>query len=754
MSPFPTIDLSRDQPPHRFRYVAESGDTLIEILIALVIIGISVVAIMGALATSVSSSAEYRSLTTVDTVLRSFADAVKYDTEFEPSPTLYADCASNYQVVDEYPTQAFVGSSITVFATDYASIPNPPASPNWQVVLQPSAPAAPSVTISTFANGPTAVSGNISTTFKLQSGLPGGYIQPGSYTLGFTDGSSSDNALSATALNISPAPGVLNPTSGPAGTAVTVSAAGLLPSTPLSVSVDGIPATINSGSQTDANGTATMNVTVPTQLAPGIPMPSGPQSLVVSDGTFTSTSTYTVSNTMGTPGSAVVPPASPVAGFSVQISSIAYWNNFTSAFETSCGANDHSGIQMITLNATASSGVSDSLQIVVTDPNYGAPPGPTITMTLTSPLPPEPGESIAFTATLNPGALAACGTCYPTGTLSWEFTSTTGISSQPCSTATPLSEVGVTTSSSASCTIPGTQVAAGTYQVTTRYSGDPAYGSASGMGSVTVAQQTPTTGVTVSPANPIANEPMTFIASVTGPVGATQPTGQISWSFGTFPAGAGTPPCSTSTTLAGNPPTASCTIPGSQVLASSYSVTATYSGDNNYLAATGSDSVTPSSISLTNVALVNKPGNTLGKIQPGDSIVVSFSGPIILTTVCSAWTGGGNPTLLDGVIKVKDTDPDSIAISSASCAGGGAFGSLNLASNSNVNNGNVTFSQSTITWTSNAMTNTYQLTITVGPNRTNSGMSTFLGTVLGTTPVYTAGFAIPGSPFQIPGGAF
>ena len=51
---------------------------------ALVIIGLSVVALMGVLTTSISSSGEYRSLITVDTVLKNFAGAVKYETEIGP----------------------------------------------------------------------------------------------------------------------------------------------------------------------------------------------------------------------------------------------------------------------------------------------------------------------------------------------------------------------------------------------------------------------------------------------------------------------------------------------------------------------------------------------------------------------------------------------------------------------------------------------------------------------------------------------
>ena len=65
---------------------------------------------------------------------------------------------------------------------------------------------------------------------------------------------------------------------------------------------------------------------------------------------------------------------------------------------------------MITLQATGPSGVTDTLQIVVTNPSFGAPPGPTIAVTST-PANPEPGEAITFTATLTPPtAPPACNT--------------------------------------------------------------------------------------------------------------------------------------------------------------------------------------------------------------------------------------------------------------------------------------------------------------------------------------------------------
>lgn len=59
----------------------EQGDTLIELLFAVVIISIAVASLMGALITSISSAGEHRALAGDDTVLKSFAEAYKQQIE-------------------------------------------------------------------------------------------------------------------------------------------------------------------------------------------------------------------------------------------------------------------------------------------------------------------------------------------------------------------------------------------------------------------------------------------------------------------------------------------------------------------------------------------------------------------------------------------------------------------------------------------------------------------------------------------------
>lgn len=71
----------------------ESGETLLEILIALVILSITVLAITSAFTTAIASSARHKSLAQISALLRSYAEAATFQIQFQPSP-LYTSCAT------------------------------------------------------------------------------------------------------------------------------------------------------------------------------------------------------------------------------------------------------------------------------------------------------------------------------------------------------------------------------------------------------------------------------------------------------------------------------------------------------------------------------------------------------------------------------------------------------------------------------------------------------------------------------------
>jgi type II secretory pathway pseudopilin PulG len=59
---------------------------------AITIIGIAATAVLGALATSVTASGQHRSIASVDTVLKSYAENAKYQIELKASP-LFSNAA-------------------------------------------------------------------------------------------------------------------------------------------------------------------------------------------------------------------------------------------------------------------------------------------------------------------------------------------------------------------------------------------------------------------------------------------------------------------------------------------------------------------------------------------------------------------------------------------------------------------------------------------------------------------------------------
>jgi len=103
-------DPGRIAPRHRRREAccraaaSQAGDTLIELLIAIVIIALAATGLLGALITAISSSGEHRSLSQEDTLLRSFAETAEYQIQSAPAP-LFLPCATSYNVTFTVPAR-------------------------------------------------------------------------------------------------------------------------------------------------------------------------------------------------------------------------------------------------------------------------------------------------------------------------------------------------------------------------------------------------------------------------------------------------------------------------------------------------------------------------------------------------------------------------------------------------------------------------------------------------------------------------
>jgi hypothetical protein len=381
--------------------------------------------------------------------------------------------------------------------------------------------------------------------------------------------------------------------------------------------------------------------------------------------------------------------------------------------------------------------VADTLSFVVTNPVY-SPPHPAPTFAVTSPSNPVYGQVLTFQATLtgsnpNPNPVA------PTGTITWVLTLNGTPVSSSCSS---LSRQNGTNYSTTICSVSSLSLGAGVYQLTGNYAGDGNYSATAGYATTTVAPATPTVTVNVSPTKPAPGQALTFSATVTGSTGGLTPTGTVSW---TFTAAPGALPTCGNSNLAGSgnsaTTTSSCVVINSRD--GTYVVTANYSGDSNYLATSRSSSVTVDP-QIASVTLVNG-GSTVRKIEQNDSIVVVYSQPMNVSSICSNWIGNSTNQSVTASSAVTVTatngtgganDSISVSVASTSCATFN-FGTINLGSPSYVSS-TVTFkgtgaSASTIIW--NATTNT--LTITLGALTSGS-----TGTVASSTPVFTESTAV------------
>jgi prepilin-type N-terminal cleavage/methylation domain-containing protein len=246
--------------------------------------------------------------------------------------------------------------------------------------------------------------------------------------------------------------------------------------------------------------------------------------------------------------------------------------------------------------------------------------------------------------------------------------------------------------------------------------------------------------ITTSSPLPSATKSSAYSTTIAGAGGTTG----YSWSATGLPAGltigAGTG------TISGTPTTAGTSSVG-VTLTDAAGATAT---KNLSLTVNAGSGPLISSVSLTNN------GSTPGKLEKSDTIDVTFSTPMSVSSFCTAWSGDGSDQSLNSngnvTVTVHDgvgATNDSISVTSASCTFN--FGSIDLGSNAYTSGGDSTFSgngsnKSTITWTAS----THTLSITLGR------ASGTLGTVASSAPSYAAGSitdsggaAVANSPFTL-----
>jgi hypothetical protein len=214
----------------------------------------------------------------------------------------------------------------------------------------------------------------------------------------------------------------------------------------------------------------------------------------------------------------------------------------------------------------------------------------------------------------------------------------------------------------ATATAPGiSPVGTGTHLVEASYPGDSIYNpSTSGTTGLTAQQVTPTVTVTPSSSSITTAQTLTVTVAVNGGSGNPTPTGSVTLSSGGY--------ASAATSL--NNGGATINIPAGSLATGTDKLTASYSGDSNYTASTGTTSVTvtvpPPSFTVSGTAVNVLPGATSGNTS---TITVTpaggFTGSVTLTASLASNPNGAVklPTLSFG-----STSPVSITSASAATA--------------------------------------------------------------------------------------
>jgi len=597
---------------------SEAGDTLVEVLVAIVIIALTVTALLGALVTAITSSTTEQSLSTVDSVLNSFAQSAQFEIQ---QANMFTNCTTTpYRFISSpSPSSGPAGSSATVFVTGFA------ASKGLAVTLTPTG---------------------------------GGGAVPATITSGSTTNGNGDAAVTFTVPNGMTGPQSVSVSDGTATTSPTAFSVGgtVKGTTPVgySISVD------NPVQQWDAQTSSWVNTTSGNcpnsgsqQITVVARAPDGSAGSLsfVALGQATTTVLVSASSSSATPTygdtltftAKVVPPNSTTPAPTGMIQ----WTFSQSPNSPSCADSTLSTIGGTnTAQATCSvSGaqvgtytVSAGYPAPSTLGNYGPGSGTgsitvgkaasSVTVTeVSSPSPAQPGSKLMFTATIGANP-AVAGDLKPTGTVVWAIVAPSG-PSPTCANSQMTNPNNLTGTNSATCSVSNAVV--GSYSVTASYGGDGNYTNSQGTTATSVTKATPTLAFT-PPQNPQPGSNFQVKVTVNGNGGIT-PTGTATW---TITPPSGTPPTCAPSNL-DNSGSATCTV--SNALKGTYTVSVAYSGNAAYTPANGSTSVVvalaPAGFDIQGVP--NAPAD--GRPDNLDQIVYTYNQAMSANSILTGWTG-------------------------------------------------------------------------------------------------------------------
>lgn len=260
---------------------------------------------------------------------------------------------------------------------------------------------------------------------------------------------------------------------------------------------------------------------------------------------------------------------------------------------------------------------------------------PTVTL-VGAPASPSPlNTSVLFTATLTGVSLTPVA---PTGTMTFALNGTT----VAICTAT------VSTAGVATCAIQ--DMTSGSNTVTATYSGDPNFVVASpGSATYSITAQHPTVTIAAAPASPSAvNTDVTFTASLTGTaLTPVLPNGTMTFALN----GTTVPSCAGKVSAGG---IATCSI--QNMPAGSNTVTATYSGDTNYVVSAAGSTPYTTAASTASLTISASPGSS---VTTGTAVTFSATlGGVAFTPVVPngnvAFTLNGSPVATCSAVSVTN----------------------------------------------------------------------------------------------------
>lgn len=635
------------------RVSPDTGDTLIELLIAMTIISIAVVGLMGGLLGGIASSSTHRSLATLDSVIKSFAESSKFAIQQNTGGVpLYRQCAARYTYSSApYPRSGGSGTSVTVFATGLTGNSAP------SVSLQQVSGATVSVpTVSNVSTTPpSGTFGNDTVTFTLTGGSAtsepyqinitdgntASTTTPITYASGSTSGSSGEVSSMSIGLSSltywngssfnSACPGYTSSTLGQDFQDLTITGSVKGASDQL----DMVVADPNHPVSTNVTMSSTPPSTVyPSQSLQFTTTVQPPSTLAP---TPTGTAKFNISNTTGT-----------CSGGNVNVAQIGTTNSASATCSTTTGQGGtvYSGTATYSGDTFYSSSTSPTYSLTVSSISFSSATvaGPSGTQT--------DGSSLTYVATFTPSQFYA-GAPPETGTVTWNFGAGAPASLQTCASpnvpsqsVNPANNI-LTATCKILAALPGTYTPVATYPGISTAGGDPNYVTTSTTNSLTATVPGPNiatnTVVTSTPAHPAPGETIIFTATVSGIVPFTPPPGgTVQWTFaGSSP---GSPSCSPPSPLTPGATSSTATCVITNVASGTYTVTAQYLPDTtqNYQ---GSSTVPPYSTK------VNSPPKsmTVGGSQTGPT--VSFAATLTGTsnkpasgTVAWTITASAGPT--------------------------------------------------------------------------------------------------------------